>query len=83
MDKLIENKDYMLYYPATMSSYGLLLGNRDKIPKDWVPAGDKVVSMYSNEMKTIYCPPELVERVRDEIIKPSWKESRDYQMPYT
>jgi hypothetical protein len=82
MTKLVENVDYMLYYPPSKSSYGLLMGNYNKIPEDWVPAGDKIVSLHTCERKTVFCPSNLVDRVKEEVIEPSRKAARNYVMPY-
>lgn len=83
MTDLVENTDYILYHSPSMSSYGYLQGNGDKIPKDWVSAGDKVVSNYTCESKPVYCHPNLVERVMQEVILPSRREAYNYEMPYT
>jgi hypothetical protein len=83
MKPLVEGVDYILYYPPSSSSYGYLQGNGDKIPKNWVNAGDKIVSNYTCETKAVYCSPDATTRVFDEVILPSRKAAYRYEMPYT
>jgi hypothetical protein len=82
MNKPIELKNgthYIIAYPPSASSYGVLLGNLHRIPEDWVKAGEKIVNTRTCERKSVYCPLEFKEQVIEEIINPSVQAARDYK----
>ena len=79
MTDLKEDTHYMIAYPPSASSQGFLRGNLDRIPRDWVKAGEKIMNARTCERKCVYCPAEFKEDVIQQVINPSIKSARNYK----